>query len=561
VKKYIRSPVILTNLQRTTIILLDIATVTMSETKDKLKASSAFSLHRQPPVLVDENDRRVMELTDAENHNKISLYNCPGFRPVHKELSHAPVQVMGTLPKDLTGVYLRNGTNIQFSAPSIRLHAFAGAGMIHQIQIQDGQATMSNFYVRTPRFELERKVGRELYLDFSDIAGAGRAVLEKVESLKKKVQRGLLPEFSEYELTPGSTSIRHHAGRLYCLQETGYAFVLDARRNADGRLFLDGRGNLETWDNEWEGPFSAHPRFDPDTGDMYNLSVSDGKIFAGCISKGLRHSQVAIQDPAAHMSWLHDFFLTENYVVFPDISMRVDPSGLTSNTGSVFYFNHKHAMRWGVLPRNFKPEDKIRWFATETAASIWHVINAWERDGPNGKRQIVCFSPCFDDYPPDCPIHTPAEPHAKVKTWVLDLHTGAVTEELLIDHHYERPSLNLNYVGKPSQYCYLLDEEVDGYMGKGILKYDLFAKKDVAYFSYGDMYGGEALFVPKENPTSEDDGYLLDILMTGDRSDLIVLDARKMTELARLHLPQRVPFGVHASWLTNEEVSDLKIIE
>lgn len=74
------------------------------------------------------------------------------------------------------------------------------------------------------------------------------------------------------------------------------------------------------------------------------------------------------------------------------------------------------------------------------------------------------------------------------------------------------------------------------------------------------MYGGEAYFVPRENPSSEDDGYLLDILMTGDHSDLVVLDALSMTELARLHLPQRVPFGVHATWLTSEEVSNLKTV-
>ena len=71
------------------------------------------------------------------------------------------------------------------------------------------------------------------------------------------------------------------------------------------------------------------------------------------------------------------------------------------------------------------------------------------------------------------------------------------------------------------------------------------------------MYGGEALFIPKTEALSEDDGYLLDLLMDDDRAELIVIDARTMTELARLHLPQRVPFGVHACWLTSEEVGGL----
>jgi len=94
-------------------------------------------------------------------------------------------------------------------------------------------------------------------------------------------------------------------------------------------------------------------------------------------------------------------------------------------------------------------------------------------------------------------------------------------------------------------------------MGKGVLKYDMIDDKKAGYISYGDMYGGEALFVPKSDTSSEDDGYLLDILMTGERSDLIVIDASTMKELARLHLPQRVLFGVHATWLTPNEAASL----
>jgi hypothetical protein len=47
-----------------------------------------------------------------------------------------------------------------------------------------------------------------------------------------------------------------------------------------------------------------------------------------------------------------------------------------------------------------------------------------------------------------------------------------------------------------------------------------------------DMCGGEALYVPRAEPRSEDDGHPLDLLMTGDRTDLIVMDAITMTEQA-----------------------------
>jgi carotenoid cleavage dioxygenase len=56
----------------------------------------------------------------------------------------------------------------------------------------------------------------------------------------------------------------------------------------------------------------------------------------------------------------------------------------------------------------------------------------------------------------------------------------------------------------------------------------------------------------------EDDGYLLDILMDDTSAHLIVIDARSMEAIARLHLPGRVPFGVHATWLDEAQLAALQ---
>jgi carotenoid cleavage dioxygenase len=101
--------------------------------------------------------------------------------------------------------------------------------------------------------------------------------------------------------------------------------------------------------------------------------------------------------------------------------------------------------------------------------------------------------------------------------------------------------------------------EAAGYMGKGALNYDLIDEREVAYFDYGDFFGGEALFVPKAGASSEDDGYLLDLLMTASEAALLILDAKSMEEIARLHLPQRVPFGLHACWLDQQKVEQLTV--
>jgi carotenoid cleavage dioxygenase len=228
----------------------------------------------------------------------------------------------------------------------------------------------------------------------------------------------VLPGMTQHELTPSSTSIRHHAGRLYSLRETGCAFVLEARINEGGLLLLDSRGHLETWEGEWEGPFSPHPLFDPDTGDMYNISLDqNGTIRARIITNGLCNTQATLHHSQGNvMSWLHDFFLTDNYLVFSDISMRQNPIGLQGLNQSIFEFNPDYPLRWGVIPRNLNRPTQVQWFPSQSASSVWHVINAWEEKGANDSLCIILHSPVFEDYPTAVPIHTPSEPHAKVKT-------------------------------------------------------------------------------------------------------------------------------------------------
>ena len=66
--------------------------------------------------------------------------------------------------------------------------------------------------------------------------------------------------------------------------------------------------------------------------------------------------------------------------------------------------------------------------------------------------------------------------------------------------------------------------------------------------------GAEPVFVPSENPTSEDKGYLLSFVynQAEDKSDLIVLNSQDLRSgpVARIKLPQRVPYGFHGNWVT-----------
>ena len=512
-----------------------------------------------PHSLLQWVDNRAYKALDVDAYNRNSPYNSPGFKPVHTLCSNAVLQVSGKIPDDLEGVYLRNGTNLQFEQTNGRYHMFNGAGMLHQLQIAAGKASYSNTYIKTPRYEIEDAMGQDQYLHFGDLAGGGKAGLVRMAVAALRQRLGVLPALEALESGSSTTAVQYHHGKLYCLQETGYPFALNTRVE-DGHLILDGEGRWDTFDGKLDSPYTAHPKIDPATGDWYTFSTqfSSGRLYHSVLRQGKleQHSVIDQQKPA--LAFLHDYYLTDHYLVFPDLSLRFNPKDMFGPEKSPMVFDADYKMRWGVIKRDHQPGDPVRWFTTEQPGHLWHVVNGWEETRDDGGTDIVLFAPVFRSYPSNLPIHNPQEPHAKFNKWRLNLDSGQVTEDrVLLDHFYERPSFNTAYIGRQNRYAYLLDEEKEGMMARGVLKYDMVDEREVAYFDYGEFYGGEALFVPRTNASSEDDGYLLELLMMADRAELLIIDAATMQEMARLHLPQRVPFGVHSCWLNQEKVASL----
>lgn len=81
------------------------------------------------------------------------------------------------------------------------------------------------------------------------------------------------------------------------------------------------------------------------------------------------------------------------------------------------------------------------------------------------------------------------------------------------------------------------------------------------------VYAQEPRFVPRANPSGDDDGWLLTYVfdeaqideaghcMPDARSELWIIDAKGMREVvAKINLPQRVPYGLHGSWFGEDEV-------
>ena len=88
------------------------------------------------------------------------------------------------------------------------------------------------------------------------------------------------------------------------------------------------------------------------------------------------------------------------------------------------------------------------------------------------------------------------------------------------------------------------------------------------------VYAQESRFVPRDHGVSEDDGWVLSYVFDesqldeygnaglSSKSELWIIDAKEMKEVVcRVKLPQRVPYGLHGNWFSEEEILNQRPIE
>ena len=84
------------------------------------------------------------------------------WTPNYDEYDATGMEVIGEIPSDIDGVYLRNTEN-PVHEPIGRYHPFDGDGMIHMMSFAGGKAEYRNRFVRTRGFREEEEAGRSLW--------------------------------------------------------------------------------------------------------------------------------------------------------------------------------------------------------------------------------------------------------------------------------------------------------------------------------------------------------------------------------------------------------------
>jgi carotenoid cleavage dioxygenase len=432
------------------------------------------------------------------------------FAPVQEERTDLDLAVTGAIPPALEGRYLRNGSNPRDGAAG---HWFFGDGMLHGIRLQAGRAAWyRNRYVRTTKYE-----GR---LD----ATAPETMMDPTASA-------------------ANTHVLAHAGRIWALEEGHLPYELTPELDTIGCDDFGGR--LTT-------AFTAHPKLCPDTGELhfFGYGVVPPYVTYHVLDAGgaLVHS-APITVPGPTM--MHDFMITRDHAVFMDLPVVFDLDAAMRGEAPLCW-DESYGARVGVLPR-LGTDAEIRWFDVDPCY-VFHPLNAYV-DGA----RVVCdvgrhewmWRSSMDDFPP-----------SYLHRWTLDLGTEAATEETLDDVSHAFPRVDDRVVGLRHRYGWATAprnghrEAIGG--AAVVVKYDLATGSSERYDLGPHAHPGEFVFVPADDAAAEDEGWAVGLVYddTTDRSDLVVLDASDVTAapVARVHLPCRVPYGFHGSWIADREL-------
>ena len=92
----------------------------------------------------------------------------------------------------------------------------------------------------------------------------------------------------------------------------------------------------------------------------------------------------------------HDFPLTKNYAVFPDLPIEFSMGHALWNKSFVFKYNKLGSARYGFLPRYSTNPSDIVWISTP-AHCVFHFAAAWEETNEQGEVLLITYGVVYHD--------------------------------------------------------------------------------------------------------------------------------------------------------------------
>jgi len=453
-----------------------------------------------------------------------------GFRTLAEEHDYRIEEIEGEIPAGLRGTLFRNGSGRNQLGGRWFPHWFDGDGMVQAIRFDPSGIGYCNRYVRTPNYVDETKAGRILNRGFG-----------------KMRPGGILANALRQPANVSNTSVVMEYGRLLSLWEGGPPVALDPATL--------GTLGVETFAGGVRA-FSAHPKIDPETGELFNFGIDYGPkttLTPYRVDKGIVTRLPVVTLPYPVMN--HDFVLTRNHLAFCIGPILASPLKLLLG-----FQSFDAGLRWDdkrptlilLVPREGRGTPR---FIETDAFFQFHFANGFEQDGTltldlARYPDYRTIGQALRDY---WKSEWPSQGMATFTRLRIDLATGKAEPQTYdTGAANEFPTINPRHVGRPYRYAYIACSPADSARGlqQHVARIDLHGGT-VAQHSFGPHgYVGEPLFIATGQ--EEDEGVVVTLVFDAQRqrTDIVGLDARNISAppLFVAHLKHHVPYGLHGTF-------------
>lgn len=471
------------------------------------------------------------------------------LRPVRMEGDIADVEIEGEVPPEMDGAFYRVHPDPQFAPIKAGDQFFNGDGMITMFRFRNGRIAMKQRYARTDKWKLENAAGRALF-------GSYRNPRTDDPSVRGQ-HRGT-----------ANTNVLLFGKDLLALKEDSPCLMMD-------RLTLDTYGYTD-----WGGAltlrtFGAHPKIDPETGNLCNISYAA----EGELSRDATYFEITpdgrvvrfARFEVPYYTMLHDFGIAGDYVVIPVSPYSSDP-GVLEQDRPHFYYDRSLSAWIGLMRRDSDGSD-MRWFVQQSPVCSCHVMNAFQEgtkvhlDTPVSKIGSLPFFPDKDGAPFD-----PELAMTQLTRFTVDVTSNTDKVEsitLLGRAPGEFPRIDDRQTGKPYRHGWMITYDLakpyNGPPGpfasviNTLTHFDLATGSEQSWWCGPDGSIQEPCFVPRTANSPEGDGWLVALVDDHVRnySDLCIFDACDVAKgpIARAKLPIRLRQGLHGNWAAADKLA------
>ncbi len=467
------------------------------------------------------------------------------YRNVGVELNGVPLTAArGAIPPELVGTLYRNGPGRLERGGHWVHHPFDGDGMITALRFAGGSATLRNRFVRTEGWLAEEQADRFLYRGVFGTQKPGGVLANAFDLRLKNI---------------ANTHVVRLGAELLALWEAAEPHALDP-----DSLETRGLSRLGGLLKPGEA-FSAHPRFDPGhhgAPRMVTFGVKTGPSSTVRLMEFSAGGELLAD--ARHrfkgFAFLHDFAITPNWAVFLQNAVAFNPTGFVlGQRGAAQCLSSRPGEQgqFWLIPREGGTQagrQPLQIPAPE--GFVFHHLNAFE-DGATG--ELVVDSIVYPDFPSIAPgvdfraVDFDGVPAGQLLRCRLDLAAGTARSALLEPRTCEFAMVNPARVGLEARYGWMaVTEATQGNAPlQAIEKLDLATGERRLWSAAPRGFVSEPVMVPRPGADAEDSGWVLCLVWNGARcaSDLVILDAASLAEVAVLELPLAVPHGLHGSWV------------